>query len=83
MMMRGIVSKVLVNPITAAESYQKRIEELGADDVMMVHWTNDGVEFDDHHEHPLTLDLIKEALNVLNHIEEIQTEEDSEDWEWI
>jgi hypothetical protein len=41
------------------------------------------VEFDDHHEHPLTLDLIKEAMNVLNNIEEIQTEEDSEDWEWI
>ncbi len=98
MMMRGIVSKVLVNPTTAAESFQKRIEELGADyahadglgyvtvdgtDVMMVHWTNEGVEFDDHHEHPLTLDLIKEALNVLNHIEEIQTEDDSEDWEWV
>ena len=98
MLLRGIVSKVLVNPITAAESYQKRIEEMGADyahadglgyvtvngeDVMMVHWTNHGVEFDDHHEHPMTFDLLKEALNVLNHIEEIQTEEDSEDGEWI
>ena len=56
---------------------------VNGEDVMMVHWTNDGVEFDDHNEHPMTFDLLKEALNVLNHIEEIQTEDDSEDWEWV
>ena len=104
MLMRGIVSKVLVNPTTAAESFQKRIEELGADyahadglgyvtvdgtDVMMVHWTNDGVEFDEHTEHPMTLDFIKIALDVLQDqqrkLESCQTDEDSDDddFEWV
>ena len=103
MLLRGIKSPVPIDPIAAADSFQLKIDEHGADyphyngcgylyhngdDVMLVHFTGDGVEFDDHAEHPMTLDFIRIALDVLQEqqlqLETCQTDEDSDDdWEWI
>ena len=99
MLLRGIQSPVSVDPIAAANRFQKKVEAVGADyphydgcgwlylnddDVMLVHWTGDGVEFDEHSEHPLTLDFIKLALEVLEELERLDSDdEDSDDLEWI
>ena len=103
MLLRGIKSPVPIDPVAAADAFQVRIDEHGADyphyngcgylymngdDVMLVHFTGDGVEFDDHAEHPMTLDFIRIALDVLQEqqlqLETCQSDEDSEDdWEWI
>lgn len=104
MLLRGIKSPVPVDPIAAAEAFQDKVNEVGADyphfsgcgylylnddDVMLVHWTGDGVEFDEHTEHPMTLDFIKIALAVLQDqqrkLENCEFDEDSDDddFEWI
>lgn len=103
MLLRGIRSPVPIDPIAAADAYQVKIDKHGADyphyngcgylyhngdDVMLVHFTGDGVEFDDHAEHPMTLDFIRIALDVLQEqqlqLETCQSDEDSEDEsEWI
>ena len=103
MLLRGIKSPVPIDPIAAANAFQVKIDEHGAeyphfngcgylyhngDDVMLVHFTGDGVEFDDHAEHPMTLDFIQIALKVLEE-QQLQkdtnkTEENSDDeMEWI
>ena len=89
MLLRGIKSPVPIDPIAAANAFQVKIDEHGAeyphfngcgylyhngDDVMLVHFTGDGVEFDDHAEHPMTLDFIQIALKVL---EEQQLQKDT------
>ena len=98
MLLRGIKSPVPIDPIAAANAFQVKIDEHGAeyphfngcgylyhngDDVMLVHFTGDGVEFDDHAEHPMTLDFIQIALKVLED-QQLQkdtnkTEENSDD----
>ncbi len=98
MLLRGIKSPVPIDPIAAANAFQVKIDEHGAeyphfngcgylyhngDDVMLVHFTGDGVEFDDHAEHPMTLDFIQIALKVLEE-QQLQkdtnkTEENSDD----
>lgn len=103
MLLRGIKSPVPIDPIAAADAFQVKIDKHGADyphyngcgylymngdDVMLVHFTGDGVEFDDHAEHPMTLDFIRIALDVLQE-QQLQTsfvevDEDSDDeMEWI
>lgn len=103
MLLRGIRSPVPIDPIAAANAFQDKIDEHGADyphyqgcgylylngdDVMLVHFTGTGVEFDDHTQHPMTLDFIKIALHVLQEqqlqLESCETDEDSDDdLEWI
>ena len=98
MLLRGIKSPVPIDPIAAANAFQVKIDEHGAeyphfngcgylyhngDDVMLVHFTGDGVEFDDHAEHPMPLDFIQIALKVLEE-QQLQkdtnkTEENSDD----
>ena len=61
---------------------------MNGDDVMLVHFTGDGVEFDDHAEHPMTLDFIRIALDVLQEQQlqtsSVEVDEDSDDdMEWI
>tara|TARA_Y100001937_G_C7103348_1_gene323646 strand:+ start:1085 stop:1435 length:351 start_codon:yes stop_codon:yes gene_type:complete len=103
MLLRGIKSPVPIDPIAAADAFQVKIDEHGADyphyngcgylyhngdDVMLVHFTGDGVEFDDHAEHPMTLDFIRIALDVLQEQQlqtsSVEVDEDSDDdMEWI
>jgi len=103
MLLRGIKSPVPVDPIKAADAYQDKVSEVGADyphysgcgylylnedDVMLVHWTGDGVEFDEHTDHPMTLDFIKIAVEVLRDhqrkLVDCEIDEDSDDdFEWI
>jgi hypothetical protein len=102
MLMRGISTTIPVDPEEAANIFQGKIEEIGGDyahsqgvgyvtwegdDVMLVDWQPDGVVFDDHHEHKQTLNVIRQALNTLNFLEEqyLSPEEDSSesDMEWI
>lgn len=102
MMMRGITTGIMVDPLRAAEIFADYIDDLGGeyahikgigyvmfddDDVMMVEWQADGVVFDDHHEHPQTLNVIREALRTLTKLEEEMlmpsAEEDSDDMEWV
>ena len=98
MLLRGIKSPVPIDPIAAANAFQVKIDEHGAeyphfngcgylyhngDDVMLVHFTGDGVEFDDHAEHPMTLDFIQIAFKILEE-QQLQkdtnkTEENSDD----
>ena len=103
MLLRGIKSPVPIDPIAAADAFQVKIDEHGADyphyngcgylymngdDVMLVHFTGEGVEFDDHAEHPMTLDFIRIALDVLQEQQlqtsSVEVDEDSDDdMEWI
>ncbi len=95
MLLRGIRSPVPIDPIAAANSFADYPHYQGCgylylngDDVMLVHFTGTGVEFDDHTEHPMTLDFIKIALHVLQEqqlqLESCETDEDSDDdMEWI
>jgi len=103
MLMRGISTSIPVDPEEAAAIFQGKVEEMGADyahahgvgyvtwdgeDVMLVDWQHDGVVFDDHHEHPQTLHIIKQALNTLNELEEqyylpVKEEDSDDDMEWI
>lgn len=103
MMMRGITSSVPVDPIVAAAHFEVTVDaELdllyvhhdgigyvidGTDEVMLVHFTHDGVEFDEHTEHPQTLKVIQCALHTLTHLETelvvSDDDDDSDDFEWI
>jgi hypothetical protein len=98
MLLRGIETAIPIDPIRAGEHFETAIESLdlmfchsdgigyvmdGDSEVMLVHFTNDGVEFDEHHEHPLTLRVIQTALHTLTHLEQtFGVDEDSEsDWD--
>ena len=104
MLLRGITSNVPVDPIEAAAHFEVTLDtelELtyahhdgigyvidGLDEVMLVHFTNDGVEFDEHTEHPQTLRVIQCALHTLTHLEVVLMEsfdddDDSDDFDWI
>ena len=91
MMMRGIETNTVIDPIVAANHFETSIESLdltyvhhngvgyvwdGDDEVMLVNFTNDGVEFDEHHEHPKTLRVIQCVLRTLTYMEESQMIED-------
>jgi hypothetical protein len=104
MMLRGITSNVPVDPVEAAHHFECILDsELdlvyahhdgigyvidGVDEVMLVHFTHDGVEFDEHTEHPLTLRVIQCALHTLTHLENelvmsFDDDDDSDDMEWV
>jgi len=98
MLLRGITCKVPVNPNMAAEMFEKRLLDIdvdfahsdgvgyvtyNGDDIMFVQWMEDGVEFDEHHEHPKTLDVCRVALEVLTDIEMMDEEDSSDDMEWV
>ena len=103
MMLRGIETTVPINPLQAAQHFEKTIKELNLfyahhegvgyvldddDEVMMVHFKDDGVDFDEHHEHPDTLKVIQCVLNTLTHMENQfqcgdETDDESDDFDWI
>ena len=102
MMMRGITTNTSIDPIASADHFEETVKELdlryfhcdgmgyvvdGDDDVMMVHFTPDGAEFHDHHEHPKTLQVIQCVLHTLTHMEHLQldpvVDEESDSDEWI
>jgi|SRR6056300_1199865 len=101
MMMRGIDTNTVIDPIAAATHFETSIESLDLmyvhhegigyvwdedDPVMMVQFTIDGAEFDEHHEHPKTLRVIQCVLRTLTYMEEsqmIEDESESESDEYI
>ncbi len=103
MMLRGIETTVPINPLQAAKHFERTIKELDLfyahhegvgyvldddDEVMMVHFKDDGVDFDEHHEHPDTLKVIQCVLNTLTHMENQfqcgdETDDESDDFDWI
>jgi hypothetical protein len=102
MLLRGIRTEHTIDPEQAAEHFDKALQTLdlmyvhddaagyildGVEPVMFAEFTDDGVTFDEHHEHPKTLDVIHCALNTLTHME-MQTllpdEDDStDDFDWV
>lgn len=104
MMLRGIETAVPIDPLQAAQHFETTIKEMGLfyahhdgvgyvldddDEVMMVHFKDDGVDFDEHHEHPQTLKVIQCVLNSLTHMENQslfgpdETDDDSDDFDWV
>jgi hypothetical protein len=104
LLLRGIETATPINPIKAGDHFETAIEELelcyvhcdgsgyvmdGDNEVMLVHFTHDGVEFDEHHEHPLTLRVIQTALHTLTHCEQLllmcvdDDDSDDDDFEWV
>lgn len=101
LMMQGIKTDTQIDPVTAALHFSQGVQSLdlkyehyqglgyvidGDDDVMQVHFVSDGVQFDDHHEHPQTLHVIKCALNALTHCEHLALlpdDDDSDDFDWV
>jgi len=102
MLLRGIKTDETIDPITAAHHFAESVQTLDLtyitsqgkgyvldddlDGVMYVEFTSDGVDFDDHHEHPQTLKVIQCALNTLTHMEmmtQLQIDDDSESDEWV
>ena len=103
MLLRGISTDTPIDPIKAGEHFETAIESMdlcyvhhdgigyvmdGANEVMLVHFTNDGVEFDEHHEHPSTLRVIQTALHTLTHLEQkflmcVEDDDDDDDWDWV
>lgn len=102
MLLRGIRTEHTIDPKQAAEHFDTALQTLylfyahedglgyvidGVDPVMYVEFNEDGVTFDEHHEHPRTLDVIHCALRTLTHME-LQTllhdEDDStDDFDWV
>ena len=103
MLLRGISTDSPIDPIKAGEHFETAVESLdlyyvhhdgigyvmdGDSEVMLVHLTNDGVEFDEHHEPPSTLRVIQTALHTLTHCEQqylmcVEDDDDDDDWEWV
>lgn len=102
MMLRGIQTEHTIDPVASANHFEHSVQSNlgleyvhqygmgyvldGDDGVMYVHFTPDGVEFDDHHEHPQTLRVIHCVLNTLTHMEMqtvIQDDDDSDDFTWV
>jgi len=104
LLLRGIETATPIDPIIAAKCFETAIESLdlyyvhddgigyvmdGGEEVMLVHFTHDGVEFDEHHEHPLTLRVIQTALHTLTRCEELfligggDDDSDDDDLEWV
>lgn len=84
MLLRGIRTNHPIDPEQAAEHFAQAIDALellyvhddaagyiidGVEPVMYAEFTDDGVTFDEHHEHPKTLDVIHCALQTLTHME--------------
>lgn len=84
MLLRGIRTEHPIDPEQAAEHFAQAIDALellyvhnegagyiidGAEPVMFAEFSDDGVTFDEHHEHPKTLDVIHCALQTLTHME--------------
>jgi len=102
MLLRGIRTEHTIDPELAAAHFEGALDTLdlvyihddaagyildGVEPVMFAEFTDDGVTFDEHHEHPKTLDVIHCALNTLTHME-LQTllpdEDDStDDFDWV
>lgn len=98
LMMQGIRTDTQIDPVTAAQHFSTGVQSLdlkyehyqglgyvidGDDDVMQVHFVSDGVQFDDHHEHPQTLHVIKCALNALYSSAFLFDDDDSDDFDWV
>lgn len=105
-LLRGIASDEQIDPQVHAEHFQGLIFDWGGeylydqdfsgevtlegDVIMVVHWEDDGVSFDEHHEHPDTLNVIRVALQTLQNIQEgnylpdDDTDDDPADWDdWV
>lgn len=103
MMLRGISTDATIDPVTAALHFEQHLNDLdldfvhadgagyiidGADPVMFAEFTDDGVYFDEHHEHPQTLKVIQCALATLTHLEQLalmpddDADDDSDD-DWV
>ena len=100
-LLNGIKANTLIDPVIHANKYQEAIEELGGDfhhkdglgyvmmdgeDVVLVHWVEDGVHFDEHSFHEDMVDIIKAAAVVIRSLEGQVDEDDDDtddDMEWI
>ena len=102
MLLRGIKTEHPIDPEQAAEHFDQALQTLdlifvhddgagyiidGVDPVMFAEFHNDGVSFDEHHEHPKTLEVIHCALRTLTHME-LQTllpddDESTDDFDWV
>ena len=100
-LLKGIKAGHPINPIVHANLFQEKIEldldgeffhvdgvghvVLDEEKVVLVHWVDDGVYFDDHTFHDDLLKIIRAALNTLNEIGERPDDDDeeSESLDWI
>lgn len=100
MMLRGISTEKVIDPLAAARLFEVALDEIdlfyihddgagyvtdGVDPVLFAEFSTDGVCFDDHHEHPQTLLVIKCALQAITEAEHVQTDDDDsdDDFEWV
>lgn len=99
MMLRGISTDTIIDPLTAARLFEVSLDDIdllfihddgagyvtdGVEPVMYADFAPDGVSFDEHHEHPQTLHVIRCALQAITEAEHIQSDDDSDDdWEWV
>ena len=102
MLLRGIRTEHTIDPSQAAQHFEQALETLdlmyvhddgsgyiidGVDPVMYAQFNDDGVTFDEHHEHPRTLDVIHCALRTLTHMKMqslLPDDDDStDDWDWV
>ena len=99
MMLRGISTDKTIDPLTAAGLFDTALDDLdlffihddgagyvtdGVEPVMYAEFSDDGVSFDDHHEHPQTLHVIRCALQAITDAENAPADDDSDDdWDWV
>jgi len=95
MLLRGITTDTIIDPLAAAALFAQSVQSLDLryehdagigfvidddeNDVMQVTFEPDGVSFSDHHEHDKTLMVIHCALNTLTHLELVGTSEPAAD----
>eukprot|EP00918_Siedleckia_nematoides_P000031 GHVU01000078.1.p1 GENE.GHVU01000078.1~~GHVU01000078.1.p1 ORF type:complete len:113 (-),score=20.95 GHVU01000078.1:238-576(-) len=97
----GIKSNGMIDPVAHANLFEQKIWEdldgdythqdgigyvcLDGEDIVLVHWLDDGVTFQDHTFHDEMMKVVRAALYTMNELEEQNETEDepSEDWEWI
>jgi hypothetical protein len=97
----GIRTDEPINPEAHANLFQEKIEDMGGsfnhqncqgyvvlddDEILYVHWVEDGVDFGENQYHEDMMEVLRAAFNTINEIEECPNNDDDdsdEDMEWI